>query len=45
MQELNDEVAKNGLIFLNELGLDPGIDHMSTMKVIDEVAQHGGKYS
>lgn len=35
MRELHDEVAKNDLIFLNELGVDPGIDHMSTMKVVD----------
>ena len=43
MRELNDEAVKNGLIFLNELGLDPGIDHMSTMKVINEVVAEGGK--
>jgi saccharopine dehydrogenase-like NADP-dependent oxidoreductase len=28
---------ENGLIFMNEIGLDPGIDHMSAMKVIDEI--------
>jgi len=33
-----DELArKNNIIFLNEIGLDPGIDHMSAMKVIDEL--------
>ena len=43
MQEL-DEVAKaNNLIFMNEIGLDPGIDHMSAMKVIDEIRNQGGK--
>ena len=43
MQEL-DEVAKaNNLIFMNEIGLDPGIDHMSAMKVIDEIREQGGK--
>ena len=45
MRELNDEAVKNDLIFLNELGLDPGIDHMSTMKVINEVAAEGGRYN
>lgn len=44
MRDLHDEAVKNGLIFLNELGLDPGIDHMSTMKVVNEVAAEGGKY-
>jgi len=39
-----DEEAKNcGLIFMNEIGLDPGIDHMSAMKVIDEIREKGGK--
>ncbi|KQB39854.1 Saccharopine dehydrogenase [Flavobacterium daejeonense] len=43
MQELDAEVKKNGLIFMNEMGLDPGIDHMSAMKVIDEIRENGGK--
>ena len=37
MSQLNDEVKKKGLIFLNECGLDPGIDHMSAMQVIDKI--------
>lgn len=28
---------------MNEIGLDPGIDHLSAMKLIDEVQSHGGK--
>ena len=28
---------------MNEIGLDPGIDHMSAMKVIDEIKDKGGK--
>jgi saccharopine dehydrogenase-like NADP-dependent oxidoreductase len=28
---------ENNLIFMNEIGLDPGVDHMSAMKVIDEI--------
>ncbi|MFC5682510.1 saccharopine dehydrogenase family protein [Flavobacterium sp. MAHUQ-51] len=43
MQALDTEVKKNGLIFMNEMGLDPGIDHMSAMKVIDEIREQGGK--
>lgn len=37
------EAAKNkGLLFLNECGLDPGIDHMSAMQVIDRIKSEGG---
>ncbi|WP_425076695.1 saccharopine dehydrogenase family protein [Psychroserpens sp. S379A] len=43
MEEL-DKAAKNkGLVFMNEIGVDPGIDHMSAMKVIDEIRAKGGK--
>lgn len=39
-----DESAKNaGVIILNEIGLDPGIDHMTAMKVIDDIHDRGGK--
>ena len=34
MQELDALAKENNLIFMNEIGLDPGIDHMSAMKVI-----------
>ncbi|SNR23117.1 saccharopine dehydrogenase family protein [Flavobacterium sp. ov086] len=43
MQVLDEEAKKNNLIFMNEIGLDPGIDHMSAMKVIDEIRAKGGK--
>jgi len=43
MQSLDAEVKANGLVFMNEIGLDPGIDHMSAMKVIDEIKAKGGK--
>lgn len=43
MNALHNEVKEKGLIFLNECGLDPGIDHMSAMKVIDEIKENGGK--
>ena len=39
MQELDTEAKENGLIFMNEIGLDPGIDHMSAMKVLDEIRE------
>jgi saccharopine dehydrogenase-like NADP-dependent oxidoreductase len=42
MQELDGAARAQGLTFLNELGLDPGIDHMSAMRVIDAVAAEGG---
>jgi len=43
MQDLDEQARKNNLIFMNEIGLDPGIDHMSAMKVIDEIRAKGGK--
>lgn len=43
MQELDAAAKENNLVFMNEIGLDPGIDHMSAMKVIDEISDKGGK--
>ncbi len=43
MQALHDEAVKAGVILLNEVGLDPGIDHMSAMRVIDNVKRKGGR--
>ena len=43
MQSLDKEVKAKGLIFMNEIGVDPGIDHMSAMKVIDGIRDKGGK--
>jgi saccharopine dehydrogenase-like NADP-dependent oxidoreductase len=43
MQELDEAAKANNLIFMNEIGLDPGIDHMSAMKVIDDIREQGGK--
>lgn len=42
MRALDEEVKKAGILFLNEIGLDPGIDHMSAMRIIDHVHQKGG---
>jgi len=43
MKALNDEAIKKNLIFMNEIGLDPGVDHMSAMKIIDDIKEKGGK--
>ena len=43
MQSLDAEAKANNLIFMNEIGLDPGVDHMSAMKIIDEIHEKGGK--
>ena len=43
MQELDAAAKANKLVFMNEIGLDPGIDHMSAMKVIDEIREKDGK--
>ena len=43
MQELDSQAQEKGLVFMNEIGLDPGIDHMSAMKVIDQIREKGGK--
>ncbi|MDH7912129.1 saccharopine dehydrogenase C-terminal domain-containing protein [Winogradskyella sp. SYSU M77433] len=43
MQELDTEAKANNLVFMNEIGVDPGIDHMSAMKVIDNIRDEGGK--
>jgi saccharopine dehydrogenase-like NADP-dependent oxidoreductase len=43
MQELNEEAKSKNVLLLNECGLDPGIDHMSAMQVIDKIKTHGGK--
>lgn len=43
MKALDTAAKKAGIIILNELGLDPGIDHMSAMKIIDHIHAKGGK--
>ncbi len=43
MKALDEEAKAAGIIILNELGLDPGIDHMSAMRIIDTVHNKGGK--
>ena len=43
MKALDSQAKENGLVFMNEIGLDPGIDHMSAMQVIDRIKSNGGK--
>ena len=43
MSALNEEAVEKNLIFMNEIGLDPGVDHMSAMQVIDRIREKGGK--
>jgi saccharopine dehydrogenase (NAD+, L-glutamate forming) len=43
MQLLHPKAKAKGLVFMNEIGLDPGIDHMSAMQVIDRIRDKGGK--
>lgn len=43
MRRLDDEVRSKNLLFLNEIGIDPGVDHMSAMRIIDDVHARGGK--
>lgn len=40
---LGDEARQRALVFMNELGLDPGIDHMSAMQTIHRIKAMGGK--
>ncbi len=43
MKALNDEAKEAGIIILNEIGVDPGFDHMTAMRIIDKVRNEGGK--
>ncbi len=43
IKTLEAEIREKGLIFLGEMGLDPGIDHMSAMKMIHAIKNEGGK--
>lgn len=42
IKSLRDEIAQRKLLFICEIGLDPGIDHMSAMKIIDSIKTKGG---
>lgn len=43
MEDLHEDVKSKGLTFLNEMGVDPGIDHMSAMQVIDRIRENDAK--
>lgn len=43
IKSLAAEATKKGIVFLCEMGLDPGIDHMSAMKLIEEIKEKGGR--
>jgi len=43
MRTLDAPAKKAGILILNECGLDPGIDHMSAMRIIHDVENKGGK--
>lgn len=40
---MNADAKSSGILFLNEMGLDPGIDHMSAMKILDRIKKSGHK--
>ncbi|MDP4821733.1 MAG: saccharopine dehydrogenase NADP-binding domain-containing protein [Saprospiraceae bacterium] len=42
LYRLSEQVRNSDLVFMGEMGLDPGIDHMSAMRVIDEIKDRGG---
>lgn len=43
IRRLDEEAKRQGVLLLNEIGVDPGIDHMSAMELIDRVKNTGGK--
>jgi len=43
VKALHEQAVAKNLLLLNEIGVDPGIDHMSAMKVIDEIKAKGGE--
>jgi len=43
LKALDDQIKAKGLVFMNEIGLDPGIDHMSAKHIIDKIKEQGGE--
>ncbi|UYQ95131.1 saccharopine dehydrogenase NADP-binding domain-containing protein [Chitinophaga horti] len=43
IRQLAPDIEKAGLLFMYEMGLDPGIDHMSAMKLIHSIEKKGGQ--
>ena len=44
MRALDEDAKKAGVVLLNEMGVDPGIDHMSAMRVIDNLRKKNAKF-
>lgn len=42
LNKLHKEAINANIVLLNEIGLDPGLDHLSSMKIIDEVRENNG---
>jgi saccharopine dehydrogenase-like NADP-dependent oxidoreductase len=43
IKALDERAKEKGVLLLNEIGLDPGIDHLSAKKIIDEIQEEGGE--
>lgn len=43
MKKMHVEAKQLGLLFMNEMGVDPGIDHMSASQIMDEIKAKGGE--
>jgi saccharopine dehydrogenase-like NADP-dependent oxidoreductase len=43
MKALDHEAKAAGILIMNEIGVDPGIDHMSAKKILDQIEEMGGK--
>ncbi|MFP3860485.1 MAG: saccharopine dehydrogenase C-terminal domain-containing protein [Bacteroidales bacterium] len=43
IKELDEKAKEKGVLLLNEMGVDPGIDHMSAMQVVDKIKEKGGE--
>ncbi|MCB0761378.1 MAG: saccharopine dehydrogenase NADP-binding domain-containing protein [Flavobacteriales bacterium] len=43
VKALEDKINQAGILVLKEMGLDPGIDHMSAMKMVNDIRKEGGK--
>jgi saccharopine dehydrogenase-like NADP-dependent oxidoreductase len=43
IRELEKDIERAGVLFMSEMGLDPGIDHMSAMKILDSIRRKGGE--
>ena len=43
LEALDEDAKKSGVVLLNEVGVDPGLDHLSCMKIIEDISAAGGK--